>query len=98
MKNKIKFFVENILVWCLGKLNIGRLKKLTVSDNRVVIGIEKFVPDDGEWHQFAATAEFWMKKQPGKNGEESKYDEVAIYLDGTLKSRYRLDNAVEETV
>ena len=82
--------LENFLVWALGKLNIERLKALTIDEHRVTIGFSKFLPDDDKWHNVALTTTFWLKRPQG--GSATVYDEVALYIDGKLASEHKLSN------
>ena len=89
--------LENFFVWGLTKLNIERLKKLTIDDKRIVIGISKFIPDDGEWHNVASTVSAWIKISK-KRKFRTSWDDVAVFIDGKKKSRklYKIKGRVSK--
>ena len=87
----MKRHIENFLVWALGKLDIERLKRLTIDENRVSIGYSKFVPDDENWHEVSLTVIFWLKRGR-KSGALTKYGEVSLYTDREKTAEWKLDN------
>lgn len=87
----MKKIIEDICVWVLGQLNIQRLRNLTIDENRIVVGISKFVPDDDRYHEIAATVIANIKIKPGSRKKEFLMNDVSVYLDGNLVRKYKLE-------
>lgn len=87
----MKNLVESFLVWALGKLNITRLRDLTVDNDRVTIGYSKFLPDDGKWHNVHVSTSFWIKRGKELRARSDNFAEVAIHLDNKEKAIWKLD-------
>ena len=83
MKKQLKQKLEDFLVWALTKVNIQRLKYLTVDDNRIVIGFSDFVKDDGKYHKVSVSASvsFYVKVSP-KRKSKGYYNDISVFIDG----------------
>lgn len=86
---KIKALLEDLCVWVLGRLNIQRLKQLTIDDKRIVIGISKFIPDDNKWHGVNVNVNYSIKIT-SKRKNQASFDDIALYIDGRKRLKRKL--------
>jgi hypothetical protein len=90
----MKQFIENVLIYLLGKLNMNRLKGIRVDDLMIQLVYEKAVPDDGEWHHIAQTSIVSVKNDK-KGNKKYKINSAAIYVDGDKKASCTLEELVK---
>jgi hypothetical protein len=76
----MKQILEDFLVWALTKLNIQRLKSITIDESRVTIGISRYIKDDGKWHQFGASVLFNIRIAKGT--KPTYMEDVTVFIDG----------------